>query len=99
MLMHAWLDGQSWFMAHSGLQFGGRPWKSCIHEHDGESLISLQTAWGPHGLGTHGFLNGLWGICITVAEKNTKSSHCKYLVRMEVKLVFVLTLRKHLRSL
>lgn len=54
ILIHAKLGEQSWFIAHSGRQFGGEPWKFGKHEHDGKPFLSLHMAFSPHGLGTHG---------------------------------------------
>lgn len=44
----------SLLLIHSGLQFGGDPIYSCKQEHEGESLITLHSELGPHGLGLHG---------------------------------------------
>lgn len=49
--MQAKLFEHSLLVKHSGLQFGGVPKNSGKHEHDGELLISLQIAFGPHGEG------------------------------------------------
>lgn len=52
--MQAWLDGHSLLLVHSGLQYGGDPKKFSIHVQDGESEISLQIEFGPHGDGVQG---------------------------------------------
>lgn len=42
-------------LMHSGLQFGGDPINSGKQEHEGDPLISLHCAFGPHGEGTQEF--------------------------------------------
>ena len=72
ILIHAKLGGQSWFIAHSGRQLGGVPWKFVKQEHEGKPLLSLQTAFSPHGLGTHGSFGTSDIIWIAVVIKKNK---------------------------
>ncbi|CAB0002809.1 unnamed protein product [Nesidiocoris tenuis] len=64
--LHFWLiqarfDGHSLLLAHSGLQFGGDPWKSGKQEHEGLSPTALHCELGPHGDGAQGLI----GACCT----------------------------------
>lgn len=54
-LMQARLAGHSGFIVHSGRQFGDVPRYVGKHEQAGLSLITLHSAFGPHGVGMHGF--------------------------------------------
>lgn len=42
------------FTVHSGLQFGGDPKKSGIHEQDANPFLLLHSAFIPHGFGMQG---------------------------------------------
>lgn len=54
-LLQACVRGQSELTMHSGLQVGGVPKNPNTQEQTGWPLISLQTLFGPHGEGEHGF--------------------------------------------
>lgn len=61
-LIQAKLLGQSLFVKHSGLQFGGAPIISAKHEQDAWSPTTLHSAFKPHGDGTQGFFGASsWG--------------------------------------
>lgn len=53
--MQASLLGHSLLLAHSGLQLGGVPMNSGEQEQEGALLMTLHSALGPHGEGSHGF--------------------------------------------
>lgn len=54
-LMQLKCNGHSEFITHSGLQFGGFPWKEDKQEQIAWPLISLHWLFGPHGEGWQGF--------------------------------------------
>lgn len=70
LFMQALSKGQSELIVHSGWQLGGLPMYSCKHEQTAWSLTSRHWLYGPHGDGTHGFMNS-W---TTAAETNEKQS-------------------------
>lgn len=49
--MQARWVGHSELLTHSGLQYGGTPIYSDLHEHIGVPETSLQTEFGPQGEG------------------------------------------------
>lgn len=53
---HAWLLGQSGFIEHSGLQFGGDPMKVDKQAQDACSFTTRHSELGPHGEEMHGFI-------------------------------------------
>lgn len=53
-------DGQSWWITHSGLQFGGVPNIPIKHEHTALVSCTRQSEFGPHGDGIQG-LDGTTG--------------------------------------
>ena len=55
---HARCVGQSWWIRHSGRQFGGAPNIPVRHEQTGRSSTTRQSALAPQGDGTHGFAGG-----------------------------------------
>lgn len=81
--MHAkWLE-HSELLAHSGRQLGGVPINSAKQEHEGVSLISLHSEFGPHGDGWQGFMGACWGGCSTTKQ------HCLYISFLEIEQNFV----------
>lgn len=54
--MQAKWFAHSLLLIHSGLQFGGVPINSGKQEHEGESLMTLHSAFEPHGDGWQGFV-------------------------------------------
>lgn len=68
--MQALFGGQSWLIAHSGLQFGGRPRYSGKQVHEGAPLISRHIELSPHGFGMQGFLKGSGILCNGTAIEN-----------------------------
>lgn len=57
---HCWaiqarLDGHSWWIAHSGRQFGGVPNIPKAHEQTGRSCITWHSAFGPQAPDKQGF--------------------------------------------
>lgn len=55
-MIQARLLAHSVLLTHSGLQEGGDPMNCGRQEQDGDPLISLHCAFGPHGEGEQGFL-------------------------------------------
>lgn len=53
--MHARFDGHSWWMIHSGRQFGGAPSIPMAHEQTARWSSSRHSELAPHGLGIHGW--------------------------------------------
>lgn len=64
--MQAKWSGHSLLLIHSGLQFGGELINPARHEHDGLSLITLHSEFGPQGDGWHGLI----GIRSSTEKKN-----------------------------
>lgn len=85
---HCWpiqarLDGHSWWITHSGRQFGGAPSIPNEHEQTARFSIWWHSLFGPHGDGIH----GLMAIGGSNATKGTKrimiSSKNKIIMVME----------------
>lgn len=76
LFMHVWLVGQSVFIMHSGLQFGGDPMKVDKQVHKGFCWVdTLQCAFGPHGDDLHGSLEGS-----SYGRSNKKDSQVHFFV-------------------
>lgn len=92
--MQAKLFEHSLLVKHSGLQFGGVPKNSGKHEHDGELLISLQIAFGPHGEGWHGFTEisiavgaEIWLTLIWFSEMDMHIYVLEYILRKDLQYI------------
>lgn len=53
--IQARFDGHSWWITHSGRQFGGAPSIPNEHEQTALASSSLHSEFGPHGDGIQGF--------------------------------------------
>lgn len=68
--IHACWLGHSEFKTHSGLQFGGLPWKFSKHVQAGKPLIIRHTEFGPQGDGTQLGGGCVWSSCMIATMVN-----------------------------